>query len=378
MVLDVLELAGKFLQLCAFRFVLNSNEGFEARFVIEPFVLVDLVGSDRRLDCAFQFHPGEVARVIIVAQEGVSPCGEEFLQGRLGRGRGGFAQEGGGAGQLAFVFDAVGNEREFPVGLPADYGEEAFRALLFGRGQRFDPRFDLGLGRVGRVKVGALWFGRRAENERLIVIEPRPGAFVDQKIVEPSPAFRARVAREIEEHRWVPRPRLAQEDAVDDLRSLDQSREHFAVVRRKFGDVGGDLGRRETGGHLFKLCLVGLPGVLRWSDSGGRREHGDREWKFLHRCGDFYPCKRLRAREKMLGSARDSRAGFGDSPKQALVSVRCEEKSSQWRGAIASTQVACAPRSLRGTSRNFGTRNSISRPTLASLSRAQSAGRVKS
>ena len=117
MVLDVLELAGKFLQLRAFRFVLDGDEGLEAGFVIEPFVFVNLVGPDRRLDRAFQFHPGNVARVIIVAQESVSAGGEEFLQGRLGRGRGGFAQEDGGAGQLAFVFDVVGNEGELPVRL---------------------------------------------------------------------------------------------------------------------------------------------------------------------------------------------------------------------------------------------------------------------
>jgi len=35
---------------------------------------------------------------------------------------------------------------------------------------------------------------------------------------------------------------LAKKNAVDDLRSLDQSRQHLAVVRRKPGDVRSDLG----------------------------------------------------------------------------------------------------------------------------------------
>ena len=95
--------------------------------------------------------------------------------------------------------------------------------LLFRGGQRFDPCFDLGLGRVERVKVGAFRFRRRAEDKWLIVIEPRPGAFVDEEIMKSRAAFRARVAREIEKHRWVTRPGLAEKDAIDDLRSLDQS-----------------------------------------------------------------------------------------------------------------------------------------------------------
>ena len=90
---------------------------FETGLVVEPFVFVNLVGPDRRLDRAVEFHPGHIARVIVVAQKGVRAGGEELLQGRLGRGRGGFAQEGGGAGQLAFVFDVVGDEGEFPVSL---------------------------------------------------------------------------------------------------------------------------------------------------------------------------------------------------------------------------------------------------------------------
>ncbi len=90
--------------------------------------------------------------------------------------------------------------------------------------------------------------------------------------MEPRPAFRTRVAREVEKHRWISRPRLAEEDAVDDLRSLDQFRQHLAVVRRKFGDVRRDFGRGEARGHLLELRLIGLLGILRSGQgSGGQR-----------------------------------------------------------------------------------------------------------
>src|SRR5205807_7897461 len=42
-----------------------------------------------------------------------------------------------------------------------------------------------------------------------------------------------------------------------------------------------------------------------------------------------------------LGSARDSRAGFGDSPKLLLICAT--RKSSRSRVGFASTRVACAP-----------------------------------
>ena len=58
----------------------------KAGFVIEPLVFVDLVGPDGRLDRAFQLHPGNVALVVIVAQEGFRARGEKTLQGRLARG----------------------------------------------------------------------------------------------------------------------------------------------------------------------------------------------------------------------------------------------------------------------------------------------------
>ena len=62
----------------------SGDEGLERRLVVEPLVLVDLVRTDRRFDRALQFHPGDVAVVVVVRQERVRALGEKRLQRRLG------------------------------------------------------------------------------------------------------------------------------------------------------------------------------------------------------------------------------------------------------------------------------------------------------
>ena len=119
-----------------------------------------------------QFHPGDIALVIIVGQERFRAGGEKALERWLACSRGCFAQERGGANQLALVFDVVGDEGELFISLAPDHGEETLGGFLFGGGERFDPRFNLGLGRVERVKARALRFRRRAEDEGRVVIEP--------------------------------------------------------------------------------------------------------------------------------------------------------------------------------------------------------------
>ena len=93
MIFDVLQFAGKFLELGRLGFVLNGDERFEAGFVIEPAVLINFVGTDRRLDRAGHFHPRDVAVVIIVREKSVGARDEKFLERWFGRGLGGFAQK---------------------------------------------------------------------------------------------------------------------------------------------------------------------------------------------------------------------------------------------------------------------------------------------
>jgi len=144
--------------------------------------------------------------------------------------------------------------------------------------------------------------------------------------MESCPAFGALLAREIEEHRGISRPGLTEKDAIDDLRCLDQPGEHFAIVRRKLGDVCGDFGRRKAGGHLLEFGLIRLFGILGWSHGGGRREEGDGEKKrsSLHR--RFLSAQIGTRASEMSGSSPVSRAGCGVSPKQAFKSLDAEEK----------------------------------------------------
>ena len=108
--------------------VAQADEGLEGRLVVEPPVLVDLVGPDGGLDGRVQLHPGHVAGVVVVGDEGRRPG----LEVRLERGLGGrgrrLAQQLRGPRQLALVLEAVGHGREAPGAAAPDGGEEAAHA----------------------------------------------------------------------------------------------------------------------------------------------------------------------------------------------------------------------------------------------------------
>jgi hypothetical protein len=87
MILDVLEQAGELLQLRdspSYR-----DERLERRLVVEQFV-AHFIRPERRLDVAFQLHPGHI-RVVVVRQQASAPC--RNVQRRLGRQGRGLAQQ---------------------------------------------------------------------------------------------------------------------------------------------------------------------------------------------------------------------------------------------------------------------------------------------
>src|SRR6185295_9786907 len=86
--LDVLQLGRKLLELFRLVLVLYRDERFVGRFVVEQLVFVDLVRANRRLDGAFQFHPRDVAVVVVVREKRGRPLRQEVLQRRLRRERG--------------------------------------------------------------------------------------------------------------------------------------------------------------------------------------------------------------------------------------------------------------------------------------------------
>ena len=84
-VLDVLQCGRELLQLGGLGLVLDRDEGLERRLVVEPLVLVDLVGPDRRFDRRGQLHPLHVAGVVVVRDERVGARLEEGLERRARR-----------------------------------------------------------------------------------------------------------------------------------------------------------------------------------------------------------------------------------------------------------------------------------------------------
>ena len=134
-------------------------------------------------------------------------------------------------------------------------------ASFAGARQAVEPLLDVGLRGARGIEVRGVGLGRRAGDERLVVIEAVPRAFVDQEVVQArrGRARRARpdrtggALRQILEHGVVAGPDLTQEQRVHDARGLDQPRERLALVFGQGREVGADIGRREPRRHLLKL-----------------------------------------------------------------------------------------------------------------------------
>ena len=122
----------------ALRFVANRDEGFERRLAIEPFVLVDLVRTDRRFDRGVELHPRDIARVVVVGEERVGAREQEFLERRIGRELRGLAQQFRCAVELSLIFDTVGDGAE-TLAIAADRRKEAARVFPRLCGESVEP-----------------------------------------------------------------------------------------------------------------------------------------------------------------------------------------------------------------------------------------------
>ena len=269
-VLDVLQFARELLQLRALAFVLDCDERLERRLRVEPLVFVHFVRPDGWLDRPFQIHPGHVAVVVVVREKRVGALRQKRCQRRLVRERRRLAQQRRRLRQLILVLDVVRNVREGLARAP-HHGEESAGARAFGGRQRRDPPLDLLLRRAGRIKIRRLRLGRRAGHKRLVVIEARPGALIDQKIMQPRASLGRRVADQIEQHRLVPRPHLSREQRVDDLRRLHKLHEHLTIGRGQPRDIGRDVGRHEPLRQLVQPRRLVRCGWLRLGRVLGHR-----------------------------------------------------------------------------------------------------------
>ena len=115
-VLQALELGAEDLELLRLGLVADGDERFERRLEVEPFVLVDLVRADGRLDRRVELHPGDVARVVVVRDERVGAGCEEMLERRLRRELRRFTQQRSRKRQLALIFIEYGTAAKRPSG----------------------------------------------------------------------------------------------------------------------------------------------------------------------------------------------------------------------------------------------------------------------
>src|SRR5919108_28405 len=131
--------------------------------------------------------------------------------------------------------------------------------MLFLRGvEAGNPLLHFRFRRIGRIEVRLLRLFRDTWNKRLVVIDARPRALVDQEIVETRAPARSVVPYETGEERLVAAPHLPQEQRIHDFRGLDDVRERFTLVLRQRGNIRAEIGRREAGDFLFEI-----PGRLR-------------------------------------------------------------------------------------------------------------------
>ncbi len=137
--------------------------------------------------------------------------------------------------------------------------------------QRSRSAFDASAG----IEVAARRLRRRARHERLIVIETRPRSLVDQEVVKTGAARGGLILRQIEQHRLVAGPDLAQEQGVDDFRRLDQLREHLPIGRGELRQIGADLGRREPRRHPLQCERIGHRSLLGTNEYANRACRGD-------------------------------------------------------------------------------------------------------
>ena len=259
-------------ELVGLGFVADGDVGFEAGLVAEQLVVVGLVGADGDVERRVEIHPGDVAGVIVVGEEGVGAQGQEFLERGVVGERGGFAQEARGLLKIGGVGLVVGDEGEFLVGIAPDDGEESDGLFALRRGQGFDPGFELLAGHVRRIEIGAqrLALGH-AGDEGGVIVEIAPGAFVEPEIVQALLAEGRGVLLQFGVEVAIAAPELVHEQVVEHAGGFDQFGQGFTVAG---GERGGIVLRghgRETRAHLFQLIQIGHNG------SGGQQHE-----KVLH------------------------------------------------------------------------------------------------
>src|SRR4029450_9215508 len=151
---------------------------------------VRLVRTNGRLDAGIERHPGDVAVVIVVAQQRWRALLEKALERLPRREPRRFTEQSVPLREFSLIFERVRHRDELAVRATADGREESACARMLGRGETLHPGFDLFLGSTRRIEVGLWRLGRRALNERLVVVESRPRSLVDREVMQPRTSAR--------------------------------------------------------------------------------------------------------------------------------------------------------------------------------------------
>ena len=102
-----------------------------------------------------------------------------------------------------------------------------------------------------------------------MIVQIRPGAVVDLKVVEARLAERRGVFFEALLEGGVAAPELRSEDFVDDSCCFEEFSEGLFISRREFGRVRGDGSRSEARDHAVQVRQI-------WNCGQGKR-HGKEE-----------------------------------------------------------------------------------------------------
>ena len=260
-VLHFLQVRRDGLELVGLGLVADGDVGFEAGLVAEQLVVVGLVGADGDIERRVQVHPGDIARVVVVGEEGIGAQRQELLERRVVGERGSLAQESGRLLQIGRVRLVVGHDRQFLVGIPPDHGEESDGLFALRRGQRLDPGFELLARHIGRIEIRPHRLAlRHAGDKRGVIVDIAPRAFVEPEIVQALLAERCGVLLQLGVQLAISAPHLVEEQVVQHARGLHELGQRLAVAGGERGVIVLRGHGRETRAHLFQLIQIGHNG----------------------------------------------------------------------------------------------------------------------
>ncbi len=133
--------------------------------------------------------------------------------------------------------------------------------LALRRGQRLDPGFELLARHIGRIEIRAHRLAlRHAGDERGVIVDIAPRAFVEPEIVQALLAQRRGVLLQLGVQLAISAPHLVEEEVVQHARGFHQFGERLAVAGRERGVIVLGGHGRETRAHLFQLIQIGHNG----------------------------------------------------------------------------------------------------------------------